>query len=121
MKLSDLNDAKYISLETFKKNGQGVKTPVWQVAENGRLYVWTEKEAWKTKRIRNNNQVRVAACDMRGNVSSEWVDAQATELSSPDEDAIMRKRLAKKYGIMYRIFGFMGSKRERTVIEISPN
>ena len=33
-KFAPLASQKYISLETFRKNGQGVKTPVWFVLHN---------------------------------------------------------------------------------------
>ena len=59
-KLAQFGAQKYISLETFKKNGQGVKTPVWFVLQNDAFYVYTEADSWKVKRIRNNPRVRVA-------------------------------------------------------------
>ena len=64
---------KYISLETFKKNGQGVRTPVWFVLHNDTLYVYTEANSGKVKRVRNNPQVRVAVCNMRGDVKGPWL------------------------------------------------
>ncbi len=91
-----LRDEKYISLETFKKNGQGVKTPVWFVLHNGALYVYTEADSWKVKRIRNNSRVRVAKCDIRGNVKGEFMDATAT-LIEGDERMVADKLLDKKY------------------------
>lgn len=55
---------RYLSLETFKKSGQGVKTPVWFAAEpsveldsnNVKLYVYTIGVSGKVKRIRNNSR-----------------------------------------------------------------
>ncbi len=91
-----LRDEKYISLETFKKNGQGVKTPVWFVLHNGALYIYTEADSWKVKRIRNNSRVRVAKCDIRGNVKGEFMDATAT-LIEGDERMTADKLLDKKY------------------------
>lgn len=32
--LTQLQKGKYISLKTFRKNGEGVSTPVWFVEEN---------------------------------------------------------------------------------------
>ena len=60
---------KYISLTTFRKTGVGVATPVWFGEEDGKLYVMTRGDMGKTKRIRNNPQVRVAPCTMRGTVT----------------------------------------------------
>ncbi len=52
MELKDIGDPKYIALETFRKSGEGVITPVWAVAESGKLYVWTGLNSWKVKRMR---------------------------------------------------------------------
>src|SRR5271154_669987 len=73
---------KYISLETFRKNGEGVKTPVWFAGAGldtpaPLLCVYTIGNSGKAKRIRNNSRVMVAPCDMRGNVLGEWVPARA--------------------------------------------
>lgn len=77
MSLEALHDVKYISLETFRKNGEGVKTPLWLVSDRGNLYAWTQTNSWKVKRIRNNSQVRVCQSDARGKLLGEWIDAQA--------------------------------------------
>ena len=86
----------YIALETFKKSGEGVKTPVWFVLHNDALYVYTEADSWKVKRIRNNPRVRVALCNIRGHVKGEWVDARAT-LIDGDERLTADKLLDRKY------------------------
>ena len=44
-KLAQFVGQKYISLETFKKNGQGVKTPVWFVLHEHALYAYTEADS----------------------------------------------------------------------------
>ena len=123
MSFTTVYDAKYIAIESYKKDGTGIKTPVWQVAENGKLYVWTEKDSWKVKRIRKNSEIRVAKCDMRGGIHGEWMPAFANLLDDPAEEQMMQKRLAQKYGLMFRFYRFMGGLRggdtTRTVIEIS--
>ncbi len=43
----------YLNLETFRKNGSGVKTPVWFVEDCGVLYLRTDAASGKVKRIRN--------------------------------------------------------------------
>src|SRR5438477_94012 len=76
---------KYLNLETFKKDGTGVKTPVWFAADppssldskDARLYVYTIGVSGKVKRIRNNSRVNIGPCDMRGKVLGHWVDAHA--------------------------------------------
>ena len=71
------SNEKYISLETYKKNGEAVKSPVWVVEDGGVVYVRTDPTSWKAKRIRKNPRVRIAASDLRGKVTGQWVDGEA--------------------------------------------
>ncbi len=48
---------------------------------------------------------------MRGKPKGGWVEAQARILDAPEEEAKMRRRLAAKYGLMYRLFGLMARLR----------
>jgi uncharacterized protein len=87
---------KYISLKTFRKSGVGVATPVWFGEENGKLYVMTRSDMGKTKRIRNNSQVRVAPCTIRGKVTGAEFPATARILP-PEEHAHARQAINRKY------------------------
>ena len=102
--LTQLGNPQYIALETYKKNGAAVSTPVWVAEEAGKLYVITQDNSWKVKRIRNNPRVRVAKSDSRGKVQSDWVDATAHVLADPTSVSQQGKRLAAKYGLVYRLF-----------------
>ena len=120
---------KYLNLETFKKNGQSVKTPVWFAADpsakldsgDARLYVYTIGVSGKVKRIRNNSKVKIAPCDMRGNLKGDWLPAHAEILSGADAAHGMRL-LNKKYLPWKQLLDFfaMFRKRERTVFVIRP-
>jgi uncharacterized protein len=87
---------KYISLKTFRKNGQAVATPVWFGEEDDKLYVMTRSDMGKTKRIRNNPQVLVAPCTMRGKVTGAEFDATA-RLLPPEDHARARQAIKRKY------------------------
>ena len=91
-----IQNQKYISLTTFRKTGVGVATPVWFGEEDGKLYVMTRSDMGKTKRIRNNAQVRVAPCTIRGRVTGP--ESAATAKLLPKEDhAWARKTITRKY------------------------
>lgn len=115
------HEHSYISLETVRKNGTVVPTPVWFVEDGGRLFVWTGRDSGKIKRIRNNPTVRVAPCDQRGGLKGEWVGGTARLI----EDAAGVERVAallrKRFGLMMRLFEGMGKLRgaQRAAIEIS--
>ncbi len=66
MTLGDLNKHKYVALETYKKSGQGVSTAMWVTAKADALYMLTDANSWKAKRIRNNDRVRLAQSDSKG-------------------------------------------------------
>jgi len=123
MKFQEIGNPTYIALETFRKSGEGVVTPVWVTAENGKLYVWTLANSGKAKRIRNNGRVRIAISDARGNPKSEWVEARARVLSDPAENQKQRERLAKKYGWQFHLFNLMGrfsrNQADHVVLEIT--
>ena len=111
---------KYLNLETFKKSGDGVKTPVWFAADpksdlassEARLYAYTIGNSGKVKRIRNNGRVRIAPCDMRGNLLGEWVDARA-EIVSGAEAAYGNDLLNKKFFPWKQLLNFFASFRQR--------
>jgi uncharacterized protein len=121
--------SKYLSLETFRKNGDAVRTPVWFAADArppanssaAKLYIYTVDNTGKVKRIRNNTRVRIAPCDMRGNVSGNWMDARA-EIVTGQEAAHGMGLLNKKYWPMKQIMAFFArfSRNERIVIAITP-
>jgi len=93
---STIRDQKYISLTTFRKNGAGVPTPVWFGEDGDRLYVMTRSDMGKTKRIRNNPQVRVAPCTIRGKATGPEVAASARILPAA-EHGHARQTINQKY------------------------
>ncbi len=111
----------YISLESFKKNGQGVAVPVWFAEEHGTLYVYSEAASGKVKRIRNNPRVRVAPCDMRGRLKGDWVEATARILEG-GEARLADQLLNAKYGFQKRLLTFLARfrPRPRAYLAITP-
>ena len=93
---ASIHGQKYISLTTFRKTGAGVATPVWFGEDYGKLYVMTRSDMGKTKRIRNNPQVRVAPCTIRGKVTGAEFAATARILPR-EEHARARQTLNRKY------------------------
>jgi PPOX class probable F420-dependent enzyme len=120
---------RYLNLETFKKSGEGVKTPVWFAAEPStqldsadvKLYVYTIGVSGKVKRIRNTGRVRIAPCDVKGRVLGAWVEARA-EIVTGEEAGHGMKLLNKKYFPWKQILAFFAwfSRRGRTVMVIRP-
>jgi PPOX class probable F420-dependent enzyme len=109
-KLAQFANQKYLSLESYRKNGEGVRTPLWFVEDNGTLYFYTVAHSYKVKRIHNNPRVRVAPCDVRGKVKGEWVDATARRLDQA-EARHADDLLNRKYGLFKRALNFLAKLR----------
>jgi hypothetical protein len=117
---------KYLNLETFRKNGQGVRTPVWFAGEPEqgvaeKLYAYSTADSGKAKRVRNNPRVRVAPCDVRGKLLGEWVEARV-EVATGDEAEHGMTLLNKKYFPWRQLLGFFArfSRDKRVVFRILP-
>lgn len=117
---------RYLSLETYRKNGTAVRTPVWfaeappaRDADAPKLYIYTIGNTGKVKRIRNNSRVRIAPCDMRGGNLGEWVEAQA-EILTGEEAALGMRLLNQKYVPWKQLLDFFASfrRRQRVVMAI---
>jgi PPOX class probable F420-dependent enzyme len=113
---------KYVSLATYRRNGVEVKTPVWIAEVARRYYVFSAGDAGKVKRIRATPRVRIAACDVRGNIQSAWMEAHARIVSDSALIAQVREALRSKYGLLMRLTDVMatitGRIRRRAYIEI---
>ncbi|MER7464313.1 PPOX class F420-dependent oxidoreductase [Streptomyces sp. NPDC097981] len=98
MTLDELNQGKYVSLTTFRKDGTPVPTPVWAVADGGELFIWTRSDSWKVKRIRNNGRVTLSPCDVRGRVA-QGAPVLEGEARLLDEAGLKRVRtlISRKY------------------------
>ena len=64
--LALLSSAKTILLTTYKRDGTPVETPVSIAFAGDRAFFRSYDKAWKTKRLRNNPEVEVAASTLRG-------------------------------------------------------
>jgi PPOX class probable F420-dependent enzyme len=94
---------RYLSITSYKRDGQGVATPVWFVQRDGKLLVQTDAAAGKVKRIRRNPQVRVAVCTASGRLRGEQVLAVAEILPDSQISAVERL-IADKYRFDMIIF-----------------
>ena len=118
--LAQFANQKYFALETYRRNGKAVATPVWFAEEGGKFYVYTLADSGKVKRIRNNPRVRIAPCDVRGNVKGDWVEATA-RIANEEEAQHGNRLLDRKYWLK-RVFNITSklSGKKRAVIIIEP-
>jgi uncharacterized protein len=111
--LKQFKDQEFLSLETFRKNGIGVKTPIWFAQEGAVLYLWTVGESGKIKRIRNNPQVCIAPCKRLGEVTGEWLAARASVDDSAAAVQHVERLLSRKLGFGFAMFRLIDGLRDR--------
>ncbi len=118
-KFDQFANQHYLNLETYRKTGNPVTTPMWFAEYNGALYIYSLANAGKVKRIRNNANVRVMPSDRRGKPKGEWVQAKA-RIPNERKSELGHKLLNKKYGWMKRIGDIFSrlTKRDKVVIAI---
>lgn len=98
----NLNQARYISLTTFRRDGTEVRTPVWVAGKDGQHYVFSKATAGKMKRIRNSGKVRIALCDIKGKVLSDWSDASAEIITEQQQIDALYVAFNDKYAFQMR-------------------
>jgi len=112
----------YVSLATYRKSGAEVRTPVWIAGADNHYYVFSAGDVGKVKRIRANGKASLAACTFRGDIRSDWLEAQARIA----EDAATIERaytaLRAKYGWQMKMTDIFskisGRYNKRAIIEI---
>jgi PPOX class probable F420-dependent enzyme len=115
----DIHAEKYLSLESFRRDGTGVRTPLWFAAGgDGALYVTSLWDSGKTKRIRRNSAVRIAPCGMLGGVTGDWSEATATVIEGEGASAL----LGRKYWPWKQLLNLVSRlrPRRRCTIRIVP-
>ncbi|MCB1743054.1 MAG: PPOX class F420-dependent oxidoreductase [Gammaproteobacteria bacterium] len=122
--------SRYLNLETFRRNGTGVRTPVWFAHDSGTtrpdgraaLYVYSNQRTGKLKRLRHTARVRIARCSIGGTLKGRWFETRARVLDDPIEQQHALGVLQKRYGLLMRLAGWaaavVGRLGERRVIRI---
>jgi PPOX class probable F420-dependent enzyme len=93
-----LENARYLNLGTFRKSGVRVDTPVWFAEYNGALYVLSNNQAGKVKRLRNSGRCVIAPCTFIGTATGAWQETEAMLIHAEAEIAAAHAALKKKYG-----------------------
>jgi PPOX class probable F420-dependent enzyme len=118
-----LDQAEYINLRSYKRDGLPVDTPVWCAPLDGKLVIFTLRETFKVKRVQRNPKVQVARCDLRGKLLGPWLEGTCRRVEDPQHEARAYAALTAKYGWRMRVGDFFsaltGRKPRRVVMEIA--
>jgi uncharacterized protein len=117
--VSQFSNEKYINLETYRKNGQPVQTPVWFVIDGRTLYIRTDMNSGKVKRAKNNPHVRITPCNIRGQPKGKWMDGEMRMVNIISESEKANQLLNHKYGLKGKIIRTFNRIRNTKPMEFS--
>jgi uncharacterized protein len=117
-RLTPFAHQNYLNVETSRKTGEPVVTPVWVADEHGTFYISSLAHAGKVKRIRHHPKVRIVPCDAGGDPKGVWVEAKARILDAQGA-ARGHTLLTQKYGWMKRIGDAFRTLRRRPRVVIA--
>lgn len=120
--IDDLGRARYVNLETFRKNGTGVQTPVWVGRDGDELVIFTNGDSYKVKRLRRNQNIRIAECNVRGALKGPWHEGTARLVGDEAAKQSGLRALRQKYGWQMILADWggrlRGSKKNWTFIAV---
>jgi PPOX class probable F420-dependent enzyme len=117
-----LRGHKYCLLVSYRRSGEPVPTPVWFGLDGGgRLYVHSEDDSGKVKRIGANPRVRVAPASSRGKPLGPLAEGSARVLG-PEEEARAESAIRSNYGLGRKLYEGMGGPLGVTMVylEVTP-
>jgi hypothetical protein len=92
--LAQFENQRFLCLETYRRDGSAVRTPLLFIIHRRRLYMRTAAHTYKVKRIQNNPKVRVAPSTFRGELKGDWVEGAARVYDAADMQWV--NRLSKR-------------------------
>ena len=115
MGLEQFGGQQYLSLETYRKSGEGVRTPLWFIEDGGALYARTSSRSGKVGRLGREPRVRLVPCARRGEPTGRWIEGEA-HLVEGEEARRANRLLNEKYGLLKRAVDLVARvKRDRYV------
>jgi PPOX class probable F420-dependent enzyme len=117
--VGDLDGAHYCLVVSYRRDGTPVPTPVWFGVDDGRIYFRSEGDSGKARRIRANQNVRVAPCDGRGRPTGPPFDATA-RIVPPEEEDRAERAIQRNYGRARRVYERLLTLPGATYVQITP-
>lgn len=94
---------RYVNLETYRRDGRGVRTPLWCAVLDGTIVAFTNGRSGKIKRLRRESRVALASCDARGGIRSPWVEGSCEIVADAEQERLAYDALQRKYGWLMRL------------------
>lgn len=101
---------KYVSLTTYRKNGEAKPSAVWIVdVGDGKVGFCTASSSWKVKRLANDPNVTLSPSDSKGKVADGAIVVTGTAVASTEDFDRVWALVLAKYGVMARGIKLMGN------------
>ena len=118
--LYQFTDQGYLNLESYRRNGTTIRTPIRFIEDHCKLYVYSL--AAETSQVRHINRypyVRVMPCSLRGKPKGQWVEAEA-HIADLNTLPGGHELFLQKYGWPMKIQFIMNRvlKRQRVAVAI---
>jgi len=106
---------------TYKQDGTPIAHPVWPGYDGDRVFIWTEVEAFKAKRLRRNPDALIAPCSFRGKPLAAPIAATGRILETEEERAHAEATIWSQWGWKRKAFaGAAGLLTTVHYIELVP-
>jgi PPOX class probable F420-dependent enzyme len=105
--LAILANSHDMALETRKRDGKWIATPVHPVVEGDHVFFRTWHTSGKAKRLRNFHEVRFAPSTARGRPTGPWLRGRATLLDGVDAAHaadLINRRYPLLQGVAVRLY-----------------
>lgn len=116
---ASLRRSAAVLLTTFRRNGQGVSTPVGIQSGNGKTYFTTWSTTGKVKRLAHNPHVTLAPCTRRGKILGPTIAAIARRLDETQAKEISaslpKTFKGQMWNLIYKLRGW-----QPVIYELSP-
>lgn len=115
-------DQSYLNLQTYRKNGEPMPTPVWFVQDGEKFYIRTVAGSGKVKRIHNNPKVQIMPCGQRGEPLGIWVTAQVREIQDEETIVFAKSLMVAKYGELFKTMDAQAQEggQKSTILMVEP-
>lgn len=117
-----LKGHKFCLLTTFRKDEQGVPTPMWFATSEDTLYMSTRGNSAKVRRLRRQAKILMAPCTSSGRPLGPSVETTGRLVTDPEELERGEKVLQNRYGLKRRLlmWGMKFSKDQTQAVIAVP-
>lgn len=123
-----IGEQKFVSLTTFKRNGDPVASPMWIARDGHHLVVWTPADTWKVKRAQRDPRVTLSPSSRAGKVAAgaPVLTGSAEVIDDPGYVARVADLIKAKYGLGFRIVTLLETvvargRKPRVALRITPD